>query len=138
MIRLKLNYRTILLIFACFILYTQLYAQSITDTLKGRNIYNPELLKPNDTTFSEDTLDVMSQQIRDSIQARLKIMQDSIEARLRFIQDSVEARLKFIQDSIEAREKFIRDSIQRRKRILDSLNFLRAELANNCVLVLCL
>lgn len=117
MIRLKLYYRSVLLIFAGFILYTQPYAQSITDTLKDRNIYNPEVLKPNDTTVSEDTLDVMSQQIRDSIQARLKLMQDSIQARLRFV-----------QDSIEAREKFIRDSIQRRQRILDSLNFLKAEL----------
>lgn len=128
MIRLKLYYRSVLLIFMGFILYTQPYAQSITDTLKGRNIYNPEVLKLVDSIFSDDTSDVMTQQQQDSIRARLIIMQDSIEARLRFMQDSIEARLKFIQDSIEAREKFIRDSIQKRQRILDSLNFLKAEL----------
>ncbi len=128
MIRLKINYKPVLLIFAGLLLYTQSYAQSTTDTLRGRNIYNPELLKLIDSMFSDDTSDVMTQQQQDSIQARLKLVQDSIEARLRFIQDSIEARLKFIQDSIEAREKFIRDSIQRRQRILDSLNFLRVEL----------
>jgi hypothetical protein len=117
MMRLNLNLRTFLLIFAGCIVFTQLYSQNIQDTLKGRNIYNPEVLRPKDTIFKRDTLDAMKQQIRDSIEARLK-----------FIQDSIEARLKFIQDSIEAREKFIRDSIQRRQRILDSLNFLKAEL----------
>jgi hypothetical protein len=117
MIRLNLNLRTVLFILAGFIAFAQLYSQNTPDTLKGKNIYNPDLLRPKDTTFTEDSLDVMIQQIRDSIQARLK-----------FIQDSIEARLKFIQDSIEAREKFIRDSIQRRQRILDSLNFLKAEL----------
>jgi hypothetical protein len=115
--RLNLNLRTLLLVFAGCIVFTPLYSQNIPDTLKGRNIYNPEILRPKDTIFKRDTLDAMTQQIRDSIDARLK-----------FIQDSIEARLKFIQDSIEAREKFIRDSIQRRQRILDSLNFLKAEL----------
>ncbi len=117
MIGLNLNLRTALLILAGFIAFTRPYSQNIPDTLKGRNIYNPDVLRPKDTSFTGDTSDVMTQQVRDSIQARLK-----------FIQDSIETRLKFIQDSIEAREKFIRDSILRRQRILDSLNFLRAEL----------
>jgi len=117
MIRLNLNLRSALSILAGLIILTQSYSQNPPDTLKRRNIYNPEILRQKDTTFSGDSLDVMNQQIRDSIEARLK-----------FIQDSIEVRLKFIQDSIEAREKFIRDSIQRRQRILDSLNFLIAEL----------
>ncbi len=102
---------------AGFIILNQPYAQSVHDTIKDRNIYNPEVLRPKITTFKDDTLDVITQQTRDSIEARLK-----------FVRDSIETRLKFIQDSIQAREKFVRDSILRRQRILDSLNFLVEEL----------
>jgi hypothetical protein len=117
MIRLYFYLRPVLLMLAGFVLFIRLDSQDLPDTLIRRNIYNPEVLKPKDTIIGGDTLDIITQQVRDSIEARLK-----------FIQDSIEARLKFIQDSIEAREKFIRDSILRRQRILDSLNFLKAEL----------
>jgi hypothetical protein len=119
---------------AAFLFYTGLMifspasAQRTSDTLKGRNIYNPNKLTSEDTIAVSVMENEQMQYRRDSIDARLQFIQDSIQARLKFIQDSIQARLKFIQDSILAREKFIRDSIQRRKRILDSLNFLKDEL----------
>lgn len=122
------NLRKLLFVIVGVISFTHLYAQSTPYTLKGRNIYNPELLKPKDTTLRPDSLDVQSQFSRDSIEAREKFIQDSIETRLLFIRDSIEARLKFIRDSVEARQKFIRDSIIRRQRIIDSLTFLKTEL----------
>ncbi len=117
MIRIKFNFRHVFLILAGFMIYPQLSAQRTPDTLKGRNIYNPGKL------ISEDTISVSP-----SENLRMQLIRDSVDALLQFIRDSIEVRLKFIQDSIMAREKFVRDSIQRRQRILDSLNFLRAEL----------
>jgi hypothetical protein len=125
-------------IFTGLLFVVHLYAQ-YPDTLRGRNIYNPETLRPKDTTVVPVSQPMQSKHIRDSlkkrekfvndsIRAREKFVRDSIDARLKFIRDSIEARLQFIRDSLEARRKFIRDSILRRKRIIDSLTFLKTQL----------
>jgi hypothetical protein len=124
----KLNWRAAFLFYAGLMILSAASAQNNSDTLKGRNIYNPHRLAPEDTITVPVMKNDQMQYSRDSADARQQFIQDSIQARLKFIQDSIQARLKFIQDSILAREKFIRDSIQRRKRILDSLNLLKDEL----------
>ncbi len=77
-----------------------------TDTLRGRNIYNPERLKQADTAISNVT--------------------DFEEARHR--RDSIDARMQFVKDSLMARERFVKDSIIHHKLVLDSLTFLQREL----------
>jgi hypothetical protein len=112
-----------------FLVFFPVHAQVIPDTLNGRNIYNPHRLKPQDTSaIIQNKPEIQEQIHHDNLNPGISLNRDSIEARERFIKDSIEARQKFIQDSLIAREKFIKDSIQRRQRILDSLNFLQAEL----------
>jgi hypothetical protein len=106
----RLNYsdtgfNRLLLILACFIQCFFINAQSKIDTLQGRNIYRPKTLAKD--TLSEPAVDELYRQ---------------------YIKDSVFARSEFVRDSIVAREKFVQDSILKRQRILDSLNFLKAEL----------
>jgi hypothetical protein len=96
----------ILLLIIGIIFFTHIYAQNTSDTLKGRNLYQPKGSIQNDTISVPDSQEIQAQ----------------------FIRDSIEARLRFIADSIEAREIFVRDSIIRRQRILDSLIFLKTEL----------
>ena len=130
--------RKTILIFAGLVFFAYLYSQD-PGKPDNRYIYNPQTLRPKDTTYAPDTRPVHSKHIRDSlkardkfindsIRAREKIVRDSIEARLQFIRDSIEARLQFIRDSLEARRIFVRDSILRRQRIIDSLTFLKNEL----------
>lgn len=118
--------------------FIHLYAQ-YPDTLGGKNIYNPETLRPKDTTVVPVSQPVYSKHVRDSLRRREKLvsdsirarenfLRDSIDARLKFIRDSIEARLQFIRDSLEARRIFVRDSILRRQRIIDSLTFLKTQL----------
>jgi hypothetical protein len=97
----------ILWIIAGLTLVTQLSAQVATDTLRGKNLYNPERLS------QKDTIDIPPSPVLPAILSG----------------DSLATRLKFILDSIDAREKFISDSLIRRQRILDSLNFLQDELS---------
>jgi len=92
------------------------FAQQNTDTLKGRNLYNPQRLGARDTIHMVP--DKPALQPGDTLP----------EIRLKFIQDSLFAREQFIRDSLLAREQFVRDSIQRRQRMLDSLRFLQREL----------
>jgi hypothetical protein len=106
----------ILVIFISSVSITNSYPQQYTDTLGGRNLYNPQRLGARDTirvTPGEPAL-----QQSDSI----------MELRLKFIQDSLLIREQFIRDSLLAREQFVKDSIQRRQRMLDSLKFLQKEL----------
>ncbi len=111
------NLRKFLILILCFFSLSQTYAQSSSDSLRGKNLY-----RPNSYTQQE------AETIQESADTLLPVNQDSIDARMKFIQDSIAVRMQFIQDSILAREIFVRDSIQRRKEILDSVIFLRAEL----------
>lgn len=98
-----------ILVISVFIFYmaTEItIAQIGSDSMQGRNIYHSHASRIDSTTYPVDTNN-----------NRQKINTDSLAA-----------RQAFIQDSVLAREKFVRDSIQRRKVILDSLNFLIANL----------
>ncbi len=103
----------IIVVFNSLHIIGQLHADSLND----RHLYRPR--SSQSTENSGEQYSRETQQHYD---------QDSINARLKYIQDSITARMEFVRDSIIAREQFIKDSIQRRERILDSLNFLRAQL----------
>jgi hypothetical protein len=94
-----------------------IFGQQHADSLNDRHLY-----RPRSTQSSEYSNE---QYPRETPQ---HYNQDSVNARLKYIQDSIAVRMEFVRDSILAREQFIKDSIQRRERILDSLNFLRAQL----------
>jgi hypothetical protein len=77
-----------------------------TDTLKGRNLYNPARLE------SKDTIPTLVLTVE----------------KAKALADSIARREQFVRDSLVAREQFMKDSIQHRKQILDSLTFLQKEL----------
>ncbi len=113
----RCDLQKILLLITGIFLLTGLKAQITYDTARDIRLYRPPAEKPKDTIPVPDSLVILQQHTR-----------DSIEARRQFLRDSIEARMKFIQDSIIAREIFVRDSILRRQLILDSLNFLKSQL----------
>ncbi len=112
----------LLLILICML--SILNFESVTaqelDSSNGRNLYHPH----KEAKGPADTIPV----VQETIDSLTPAQKDSILARERFVQDSIAARVQFVRDSILAREMFVRDSIARRKRIIDSLQFLRAEL----------
>jgi hypothetical protein len=95
---------------------TSLFAQQ-ADTLKGKNLYNPQRLGSKDT-----------------IPAGIRIAEPipstdgSFGLHEKFVVDSILIREQFVRDSVLVREQFVKDSILHRQRILDSLTFLQKEL----------
>ena len=101
------NYWLLSNILIIFIFSSDLFCQTNTDTLRGRNLYRPNAKEIQDTLTIADSVQIPSQAYLDSI---------------------ADVKYKHMLDSIAAREIFVRDSIARRQHILDSLNMIRAQL----------
>ena len=56
-----------------YIIISPVYSQEVTDTLKGRNIYNPHKLKPHDTTVVETKTEVLPQTLQDTVSPVLRL-----------------------------------------------------------------
>ncbi len=95
-----------------------IYAQQTTDTLRGRNLYNPHRTGARESVSVPVAAAGQNLQPDDSLQ----LLQQQ------FIRDSLLTREQFIRDSLLARQQFVRDSILRRQRMLDSVSYLKKEL----------